>query len=833
MATADEIDILKKQNAALNEELILLTEIIQTTDAVIVLLNVDTTIKFISKGSEKILGYSCNEITGKFWFETVVPKNLHPELEIDFKKFLTSNQNNRIKTTPSYCKDGAIKSISWRTSKLFRNSKLIGTVAIGKDITEIQKEVDILKQNEEKFRKLAELLPTPISCKTLDDKIVFVNKAYTQQLGYTLKDVPNFNTWLNKAYKTQAEREEARISWRKSVETLKNGEKTKTKIITVYSKDDKKKILKHDTTINGDIIYCSYLDITKEVEEEQLLKENEIKFKTLAELAPVPISFITTTGKIVYFNKAYIEQFGFTVDKVSTVKELLNLSYKNKAEKKIAEQYWIDDLDQLSQGKSIETKRLVAYNNQGKKMIMEYSATINNGFIYYAYLDITAQIEKEKLLVQSKEMFERIADNTPIPVGGCHIETFDLTFSNKKFEEIFGYKYTDNVPFNTWYERIIYTSEKDRVEKETEFNNYVAAIINNKPFAKKILERKILCIDGLERTFDIGITFDNQSLYAFFYDTTSKKESEKELKENEERFRNLAEQMYLPVAFVTQEGKFVFVNKAFERSFGYGIDKYPDIKSVINSNRSNEETKLKGIEHWSNEIKQIFETKVPIKKQIEVETSNGDLMLVEYTGSLAGDYIYYVYTDITEQKNKEDKLIEARNTFRGIAENTPIAIAGCNIDTFEVTFINKQFINEFGYTIQEIKAFEDWRKAIIYNSINEKEEALGKWLAVTDLFKKNNNTEIKTFERTLRKKDGSVGVYELGLTYDSRTVYAFFYNITERKRAEQKLSSSEARFRNIVENLPLPLVSINAESKIIYTNKRHFELVGHNNSSSE
>lgn len=829
MAQADEIEILKKQNTVLTQELILLTEIVQTTDAIIVVLNIDTSIKFISKGSEMFLGYSCDEIMGKFWFETVVPKSKHPEFESEFKNYLKSDAVKRVRIAPAYCKDGSVKTISWRTSKIFKEAECIGTVAIGKDITAIQLEVNTLKESEEKFRTLAELLPTPVSCKTIDNKIIFLNKAYIQQFGYTLDDIPDFDSWLNLAYKTDEDKEDARKNWSESVTTLKNGEKTKTKIITVYTKSNEKKILKHDTTISGSNIYCSYQDITKQIEEEQILKENETKFKTLAELAPVPISFITTTGEIVYFNKAYIKHFGFTIDTVPTVKKLFDISYKDEKEKEIAEKYWLDDVKKLTQGESVETKRLIAYNRWGKQMTMEYSATISNGYIYYAYLDITAQVEKEKLLVKSKETFERIAENTPIPVGGCDIETYDLSFSNKKFEETFGLKYTDNISFDTWKDLLTYSSENEKQIKEAEFNNYVIELVNNKHVKNKILERRIKCKDESIRTFEIGLTFDNISLYAFFYDITSKKESEKELIENEKRFRNLAEQMHMPVSFITQEGKFVFVNKAFVKDFGYTIDKYPDIVSVINSNNSSAEIKLAGIKHWDNEIKQIFETKTPVRKQIEVETKSGEMMLVEYTGSLAGNYIYYVYNDITEQRNKEEKLIQSRNTFRGIAENTPIAIAGCNIDNFEVTFINKQFKNEFGYSIQEIKAFDDWRRAIIYNSNNEKEEALEKWFAVTDLFKKNQNTEIKTFERTLRKKDGSIGIYELGLTFDSRTVYAFFYDITERKKAEQKLSSSELRFRNIVENLPLPLVSINAESQVIYTNKRHTELIGHNN----
>ncbi len=821
---------LKSINASLLEEINIQRQIIQSTEAIILIINLDLSVHSISKGAEKIIGYTNKELTNKQWFDIVVPKKKYPVFYKGYISFISSKNKTRTIVAPVVCKDKTVKTISWKTNKIYNNKKLIGTVAIGKDVTDIHSQINLLKESEEKFRKLAELLPTPISCKTVDDKIIFLNKAYIQQFGYTLKDIPDFNAWLKVAYKTEVDRKKALSDWRKSVDTLQSGKKTNTAIISVYNKNNEKRILKHDTTISNTNIYCSYYDITEEVLEEQKLKESEEKFRTLAELVPLPVSFITIDGKIVFVNKAYTQQFGYMLDEIPTIKKLFNISYKTSKEKNIAEKYWKEDVKNLTSGIQIKPRRLAVYNKSGQKRIMEYSATLYENFIYYAYLDVTVQVEKEEALLQSKEAFERIAENTPIPVGGCNIETFDLKFSNKKFEEIFGYRYTDNVSFSTWYEKIIYQSEKEREQKEEEFSEYVNALIQNKTPKQKILERQILCIDKAIRTFEIGLTHDNNTMYAFFYDITLRKESEKNLKESESRFRNLAEQMLLPIAFVTADGKFVFLNKAFTQEFGYSLLDFPDIKTVVENTNADTKTKRKGIEMWESEIKKLFATKKPIKKTIEIETKNGSIKLVEYTATLTDNYAYYVYTDITQQKLKEENLIKSRNVFRSIAENTPIAIAGCDIETYEINFINNKFKIDFGYDESELKVYDEWRKHVIHNSKEEKQTAYANWPSIVNALVHRKKSEIKILERKLRRKNGTVGVYEIGLTYDSRTVYAFFYDITDRKLAEERLLASEVRFRSIVENLPLPLLSVNIKSNVIYSNKKHAEIVGHHNS---
>jgi len=81
-AEKSEIEILKNRIKELENQLewyeTFTNEILQTPNVIVVELDIEGNVILINKAVEKITGYLKEEIIGKNWFETLVPKDKYP-----------------------------------------------------------------------------------------------------------------------------------------------------------------------------------------------------------------------------------------------------------------------------------------------------------------------------------------------------------------------------------------------------------------------------------------------------------------------------------------------------------------------------------------------------------------------------------------------------------------------------------------------------------------------------------------------------------------------------------------------------------------------------------
>jgi PAS domain S-box-containing protein len=87
------------------------------------------------------------------------------------------------------------------------------------------------------------------------------------------------------------------------------------------------------------------------------------------------------------------------------------------------------------------------------------------------------------------------------------------------------------------------------------------------------------------------------------------------------------------------------------------------------------------------------------------------------------------------------------------------------------------------------------------------------------------------FETRQRRKDGSVFEIEVGAQYraiEGGRIVAFLRDITERKRAEESLRTSEMRLRAVLDSTPFPITLVDVEdSRIDFWSRSALTLFGH------
>jgi PAS domain S-box-containing protein len=181
--------------------------------------------------------------------------------------------------------------------------------------------------------------------------------------------------------------------------------------------------------------------------------------------------------------------------------------------------------------------------------------------------------------------------------------------------------------------------------------------------------------------------------------------------------------------------------------------------------------------------------------------------------------------DITDRKQAEKALIESEQKWRNILVNTPqIGIA---LDPeAKIIFANDHFLKLTGWERREILG-KDWFNLFIPEAIRED---------IRNIFhvvmNRKDASGFSNYENEiLTKKTELLNVaWSNVLTRDARgkvlDVTCFGIDLTERKRAEEKLKESEEKYRFMMESFTDPLYICSPDFRIEYMNPAMIRRIG-------
>mgnify|MGYP001361135324 CR=1 FL=1 len=132
--------------------------LINTANLLVVNLDDNGNVVGLNNRAEETTGYKREEIIGKNWFETTVPKNVFPEVWEIFEKTISRSDGFVSKfENPILTKNGEIRHISWRNNIIEKRGLMKGTISFGMDITEhkkLEEELRIAKEKAEQSDKM-------------------------------------------------------------------------------------------------------------------------------------------------------------------------------------------------------------------------------------------------------------------------------------------------------------------------------------------------------------------------------------------------------------------------------------------------------------------------------------------------------------------------------------------------------------------------------------------------------------------------------------------------------------------------------------------------------
>lgn len=180
--------------------------------------------------------------------------------------------------------------------------------------------------------------------------------------------------------------------------------------------------------------------------------------------------------------------------------------------------------------------------------------------------------------------------------------------------------------------------------------------------------------------------------------------------------------------------------------------------------------------------------------------------------------------DISSQKRDESALRESEQRFRHLFEQTPrIAVQGYDRER-RVIYWNQASTQLYGYSLQEAMGRRLEELIIPPAARNQVISAINHWLL--------GGPSIPAAELPLQHKDGSrVWVYSThSMLRDSRDqpeLYCIDIDLSEQKQINLELQASEARYRELVEQLDDVIVLTDASGHLVFLNPAWEALSGY------
>ena len=324
-----------------------------------------------------------------------------------------------------------------------------------------------------------------------------------------------------------------------------------------------------------------------------------------------------------------------------------------------------------------------------------------------------------------------------------------------------------------------------------------------------------------------SLTRDDEGLpigmMASCLDVTARKEAERQrahrqraeasLRDSEERLQTIVQNTSEIIYTLSSAGVFTYVSPAWPRLLGHDLPEvmghrfaqfvHPDDIAACQVFLENV---LTGEARWPS-------------IEIRVRHKNGEWHWYRTSGSSGRDEqgqpicFIGVGENIDERKRNEQLLRQSHDELQAICTGIVEGLLITEIETTRIQRVNAAICQMLGYTERELLTMS-------IADLHPAEEVAND----LDRFQATSEGRISINEnRPVLRKDGTIFYADITghrILYNGRPcLLALFRDITERKHAEERVRTSEERYRSLVENIRLGITLIDREHRIVMLNQ--------------
>jgi len=354
---------------------------------------------------------------------------------------------------------------------------------------------------------------------------------------------------------------------------------------------------------------------------------------------------------------------------------------------------------------------------------------------------------------------------------------------------------------------------------------------SKKELIRKILEKKPQIFEFSIKVNDqigyynvsIIVLADDQMLINF-RNIDKQKKIEFELAEERNTLKTIIELNPYAIEIKDIEGRHVSANKAFIDMFKsvppkeYSLFEDPHLKKrgLLDKILKLKEGKVVRMgEHWYDPRDSAIESNLNLDEFPSSLTCHKAVAFPIFDSERKIKNYIFMHEDITERKQTEQKLRGSEERFRSLVETTSDLIWEVDVNSV-YTYVSPKIKGMLGYEPEEIigktpfdlmPSDEAERVGKIFQAAIESQKSLI-WLENTNLHKDGRLIVLETSGEPILNENGDLLGYR-GIDRD----------ITERKKAEQKLKESEEMYRNLFNSTPYAIWLVDLKGIILDCNE--------------
>ncbi len=759
----------------------------------------------VNKRMTELFGYSAEEFLEIGVTDITFPEDikLNPPRFINLPEGVTATNERMFRK-----KDGTGIYIETTTKRLQGND----FISFMRDISERKKSENLIQENELRWKLALEKSELGVWEMNFEKKTAFISEKTREQTGYfNEQDLANPEFWYNAIYK-----EDQPMAVGKFIKTLKGIDPSFDVELRVVCKNGDLKWFRFTGSIAGRSTEGRALRIIGVHEHitERVKKEKDLRLKESAiESSLSGIGITALDGTITYVNNAITKMWG--------AKDSSELIGKNLVDVFEGDRVY-QSIDAL-QRQGYESGEDIGKRVDGSLFPVEFTANVitdDKGTpqcLYGSFLDISKRKEVQNKLAESEALFREITENSPSGIILLDKE-HKFKFISVSARRITGYL-DDNV---IGLDPASFTHPDDL---RVLLPQLLAMLeVPGKVFTTQY---RFLFKDGswhyLESTFSNLLYIKGvEAISVNFRDIHEERLSQVKLQESENKFRTFFENNMDGLMLGTEEGQVLAANKAAQHLLGRTEEELKSAtrENIIDSSDGTlrhhlEERKKKGFAKGELVLIRKDGAKFPVEFTSSVFSGQGGKRL---TG--------FIFHDISARKKSEQQIREFNERIQRISNATNDGVWEWDLGENTVWW-NEAFYNLLGYDSSlPVPGLYVWTERIHPDDRDK----------IISRLKRIRKNTIDSWQDDFRylMPDGTYGTV-LDRAYVIRNeegrpvrVIGAFVDITERKRAEEKLANEKILSDSLINNLPGIFYLYTSDGKFLRWNKNFEMLSGYN-----